>query len=140
MSNFAFRLQRVFEYRELEEGWAKDNFLNKHLARMDAEGELFQLQEDRRFLLSAGADDLQSRQELEIRVQKLDDHERALKLLIQQLMVEEEQARDEWILKKQDKSALEKLKDKAYEVWMYRQNRAEQAALDEWATQQRRTA
>ncbi len=140
MSNFAFRLQRVFEYRELEEGWAKNNFLNKHLARMDAEGELFQLQEDRRFLLSAGADDLQSRQELEIRVQKLDDHERALKLLIQQLMVEEEQARDEWILKKQDKSALEKLKDKAYEVWMYRQNRAEQAALDEWATQQRRTA
>lgn len=140
MSNFAFRLQRVFEYRELEEGWAKDNFLNKHVTRMEAENELFQLQEDRRFILSAGADDLQARHELELRVQKLDDHERALKLLINELLREEEQARDEWILKKQDKSALEKLRDKAYEVWMYRQNRAEQAALDEWATQQRKSA
>ena len=57
MSSFAFRLQKVFEYRELEEGWAKDNFLAKHISRMEAENELFQLEDDRRFLLSAGADD-----------------------------------------------------------------------------------
>ncbi len=140
MSNFAFRLQKVFEYRELEEGWAKDNFLNKHVARMEAEHELFQLQDDRRFLLAAGADDLAARQDLEMCVQKLDDHERALRLLIQQLVQEEEQARDEWILRKQDKSVLEKLRDKAYEAWMYRQNRLEQAALDEWTIQQRKAA
>lgn len=140
MSNFAFRLQKVFEYRELEEGWAKDNFLNKHVARMEAEHELFQLQEDRRFLLGAGADDLAARQDLEMRIQKLDDHERALRLLIQQLVQEEEQARDEWMLRKQDKSVLEKLRDKAYEAWMYRQNRLEQAALDEWTIQQRKAA
>jgi hypothetical protein len=34
VSNFAFRLQKVYEYRELEEGWAKDNFLAKHITRM----------------------------------------------------------------------------------------------------------
>ncbi|MBI1332796.1 MAG: flagellar FliJ family protein [Armatimonadetes bacterium] len=140
MSNFAFRLQRVLEYRDLEEGWAKDNFLAKYVARMEAENELFQLEDDRRFLLSAGADDLNARQELEIRVQKLDDHERALKLLIHQLMEEEEQARDEWMTKKQDKGVLEKLRDKAYEAWMYKQNRIEQAALDEWTVQQRKAA
>lgn len=140
MSNFAFRLQKVFEYRELEEGWAKDNFLAKYVARMEAENELFELEDDRRFLLSAGADDLNARKDLEIRIQKLDDHERALRLLIHQLMMEEEQARDEWLLKKQDKGVLEKLRDKAYEAWMYRQNRLEQSALDEWAVQKRKSA
>ena len=140
MSSFAFRLQKVFEYRELEEGWAKDNFLAKHVARMEVENELFELEDGRRFLLSAGADDLNARRDLETRIQKLDDHERALRLLIHQLEMEEEQARDEWILKKQDKGVLEKLRDKAYEAWMYRQNRLEQAALDEWTVQQRKSA
>ncbi len=140
MSSFAFRLQKVYEYRELEEGWAKDNFLAKHIARMEAENELFQLEDDRALLLSAGADDLQARMELELRILKIDDYERAQKILIQQLTFEEEAARDEWILKKQDKSALEKLRDKAYEIWMYRQNKLESAALDEWAIQKQKTA
>lgn len=140
MSSFAFRLQKVFEYRELEEGWAKDNFLAKHISRMEAENELFQLEDDRKFLLSAGADDLGARMELEIRIQKLDDHERALRILIHQLVLEEEKARDEWVLKKQDKSVLEKLRDKAYTAWLYRQNKLEQSALDEWAVQKQRAA
>ena len=140
MSSFAFRLQKVFEYRELEEGWAKDNFLAKHISRMEAENELFQLEDDRRFLLSAGADDLSARMELEIRIQKLDDHERALRILINQLAADEEKARDEWVLKKQDKSVLEKLRDKAYAAWLYRQNKLEQSALDEWAVQKQRAA
>ena len=140
MSSFAFRLQRVYEYRELEEGWAKDNFLAKHINRMEAENELFQLEDDRRLLLSAGADDLNSRMDLELRIQKLDDHDRALKILIHELTIEEEKARDEWILKKQDKSVLEKLREKAYNAWMYRQNKLEQSALDEWTTQKQKSA
>ena len=140
MSNFAFRLQKVYEYRELEEGWAKDNFLAKHITRMEAENDLFQLEDDRRFLLSAGADDLSSRLELEVRVQKLDDHERALRILISELTREEEKAREEWISKKQDKGVLEKLRDKAYEKWMYRQNKLEQNALDEWSIQRQKSA
>ena len=140
MSSFAFQLQKVFEYRELEEGWAKDNFLAKHVSRMEAENELFQLEDDRKFLLSAGADDLGARMDLEIRIQKLDDHERALRILIHQLTLEEEKARDEWILRKQDKSVLEKLRDKAYNAWLFRQNKLEQLALDEWAVQKQRVA
>ena len=107
---------------------------------MEAENELFQLEDDRKFLLSAGADDLGARMELEIRIQKLDDHERALRILIHQLVLEEEKARDEWVLKKQDKSVLEKLRDKAYTAWLYRQNKLEQSALDEWAVQKPRAA
>ena len=130
----------MYEYRELEEGWAKDNFLARHVARMEAENELFQLEDDRKFLLSAGADDLNARMDLEVRIQKLDDHERSLRILIHELLQEEEKARDEWILKKQDKSVLEKLRDKALDTWMARQNKLEQNALDEWATQKQKAA
>ena len=140
MSSFAFRLQKVFEYRELEEGWAKDNFLARHISRLEAENEMFQLEDDRKILLSAGADDLNARMDLEIRIQKLDDHERALRILINQLMIEEEKARDEWVLKKQDKSVLEKLRNKAYDAWMARQNKLEQLATDEWAVQRQKAA
>ena len=140
MSSFAFRLQKVFEYRELEEGWAKDNFLARHISRLEAENEMFQLEDDRKILLSAGADDLNARMDLEIRIQKLDDHERALRILINQLMIEEEKARDEWVLKKQDKSGLEKLRNKAYDAWMARQNKLEQLATDEWAVQRQKAA
>ena len=140
MSGFSFRLQKVFEYRELEEGWAKDNFLARHVARMEVENELFQLEDDRKLLLTAGADDLSARMDLEMRIQKLDDHERSLRIMIHELTVEEEKARDEWILKKQDKSVLEKLRDKAYEAWMARQNKLEQLALDEWAVQRPKAA
>lgn len=139
MSSFVFRLQKVFEYRELEEGWAKDNFLSKHIARMEAENQLTQLEADRRLMLSAGADDLNARLELDYRIQKVDDHERAVRILIHQLTMEEEEARDQWILKKQDKSVLEKLREKAHDAWTYRQGKLEQAALDEF-TIQRRTA
>lgn len=140
MSSFAFRLQKVFEYRELEEGWAKDNFLARHISRLEAENEMFQLEDDRKILLSAGADDLNARMDLEIRIQKLDDHERALRILIHQLMIEEDKARDEWVLKKQDKSVLEKLRNKAYDAWMARQNKLEQLATDEWAVQRQKAA
>jgi flagellar FliJ protein len=140
VSNFAFRLQKVYEYRELEEGWAKDNFLERHIARMEAENDLFQLEDDRDLLLRSGADDLDTRIDLEVRIQKIDDHERALRILIHQLTLEEEKARDEWILKRQDRSVLEKLRDKAYDAWMFRQNKLEQAALDEWATQKQKAA
>ena len=75
-----------------------------------------------------------------LRIQKLDDHERSLRILIHELLQEEEKARDEWILKKQDKSVLEKLRDKALDTWMARQNKLEQNALDEWATQKQKAA
>ncbi|HLO99128.1 MAG TPA: flagellar FliJ family protein [Fimbriimonas sp.] len=135
-----FRLQKVFEYRELEEQWAKENFISRQATRMAAVDELFGIESDRRLLLSAGADDLAARRELEMRLAKLDDYDRAARILIHQLEQEEEQARSEWLLKKQEKSALEKLRDRAYVSWAEAQNRKEAAALDEWATQRRKVA
>ena len=64
----------------------------------------------------------------------------ALRILIHELTREEDKALDEWVLKKQDKSVLEKLRDRAYNAWMYRQDKLEQAAVDEWSVQKQRAA
>jgi flagellar export protein FliJ len=140
VSDFVFRLQKVFEYRELEEQWAKENFINRQATRMAAVEELHGIESDRRLLLSAGADDLAARRDLEMRLSKLDDYDRAAQILIHQLEIEEEQARNEWLLKKQEKSALEKLRDRAHVAWAETENRKESAALDEWAVQRRKVA
>lgn len=140
MSEFVFRLQKVFEYRELEEQWAREHFVTRQAARMEASDELFGIESDRRFLLCAGADDLNARRDLEVRLSKLDDCERATRILIHQLELEEEKARGEWLVKKQEVSALEKLRDRAYDAWSEAEARKEAAALDEWAVQRRKVA
>lgn len=107
---------------------------------MEASDELFGIESDRRFLLCAGADDLNARRDLEVRLSKLDDCERATRILIHQLELEEEKARGEWLVKKQEVSALEKLRDRAYDAWSEAEARKEAAALDEWAVQRRKVA
>jgi flagellar protein FliJ len=134
---FQFRLQRVLEYREMEEKWAKDHFLEKQAARFEAESELNEIDKARRTYLVMGADDLTQRRELELRLQKLDDNERAQRLLIYTLQEEEEDARAIWLDKRQDKSIMEKLRERAHEEFKAILEKREQNALDEFATQRR---
>ena len=140
MANFQFRLQKVFEYRELEEQWAKDNYLAKQVARIEAESELDSIEAQRVRFIQAGAYDLGARLELEQRLSKLDDNERAAHVLIAHLQDEEDAARSEWIIRRQEKSALEKLREKAVVSWQQLEDRREQNALDEWAVQRRKMA
>ncbi len=134
---FQFRLQRVLEYREMEEKWAKDHFLEKQAARFEAEAELNEIDIARRTYLGMGADDLTQRRELEIRLQKLDDNERAQRLLIYTLQEEEDEARAVWLEKRQEKSVMEKLRENAHAEFKTVLDKREQDALDEFATQRR---
>ncbi len=134
---FQFRLQRVLEYREMEEKWAKDHFLEKQAARYEAESELNEIDRARRTFLGMGADDLTQRRELELRLQKLDDNERAQRLLIYALQEEEDEARSIWLDKRQEKSVMEKLRERAYAEFKAILEKREQNALDEFATQRR---
>jgi flagellar FliJ protein len=136
-ATFKFRLQRVLEYREMEEKWAKDHFLEKQAARFEAESELAEIDRTRKAYLGMGADDLTQRRELEIRLQKLDDCERAQRLLIYTLQEEEEEARAIWLDKRQEKSVMEKLRERAHEDFKVLIEKQEQQALDEFATQRR---
>lgn len=121
----------------MEEKWAKDLFLEKQAARFEAESELAEIERARRTYLRMGADDLTQRRELELRLQKLDDNERAQRLLIYTLQEEEDEARAVWLEKRQDKSVMEKLREKAYDDFKAILEKQEQNALDEFATQRR---
>lgn len=139
-ATFNFRLQKVLEYREMEEKWAKDFFLEKQAARFEAEAELAEIDRTRRLYLGMKADDVMQRRDLEVRMQKLDDCERAQRLLITHLLEEEDAARAIWLDKRQDKSVMEKLREHAKEAFDQIQLKREQAALDEWAVQRRKAA
>lgn len=134
---FRFRLQRVLEYREMEEKWAKDHFLEKQAARFEAESELNEIEKARRTYLTMGADDLTQLRELELRLQKLDDNERAQRILIHTLEQEEDEARGVWLEKRQEKGVMEKLRERAHEEFKAILAKREQNALDEFATQRR---
>ena len=121
----------------MEEKWAKDHFLEKQAARFEAESELAEIDRTRKAYLGMGADDLTQRRELEIRLQKLDDCERAQRLLIYTLQEEEEEARAIWLDKRQEKSVMEKLRERAHEDFKVLIEKQEQQALDEFATQRR---
>lgn len=140
MSQFVFRLQKVLEYRELEEKWAKDNYLACQSARVQAERELEDIEQTRIMAIQIAGKDVQSRMDLELRLSALFHQEDLTRRIILQLSEEEEVARAEWIERKQDANVLEKLRDKAFQQWEHAEALKEQAALDEWATQRRKMA
>lgn len=137
MSQFAFRLQKVLEYRELEEKWAKDNYLACQSGRVQAERELEDISETRLMTIQISGKDMLSRMDLELRLSALHHQEELTKRMILHLLEEEETARLEWIERRQDANVLSKLRDKAYQAWEHEQSVKEQAMLDEFATQSR---
>ncbi len=140
MSQFSFRLQKVLEYRELEEKWAKDNYLACQVARVEAEQELDEIARSRDLIVQEAGNNLDARLNLELQLSALHYKEELTRSIILRLLEDEEVARGEWILKKQDTGVLEKLREKAYKDWEHQELLKEQAMLDEWATQRRKPA
>jgi flagellar export protein FliJ len=140
VGKFKFKLAKVLEYRELEESWAKDYYVACQKKRMEAEDAVDEIEAERMRLVARGAKSLQDRKDLETLLQKCGDGERAAMLLLVQLTEDEDQARDTWMAKRKDRLTLQKIHDKALEDWKLEQERREQKALDEWATQRRRAS
>lgn len=139
MKKFQFRLHRVHAFRILEEEVARDRYLAKQAERVNAEGELANYPELRRQALAQPLRHIEEHGALTAWVDRLDDEERAQRVVVSVLTDEEEALRQQWISRRQDAQALEKLRTKAYEEWLYEANREEQNALDEFATQMRIT-
>lgn len=139
MKKFKFRLEKVLEYRELVEGWAKDAYLDCRAKRLEAEAALITIDTRRKALLAAPAVTLDDRQAIEVCMGRFDDEERGQKSVIAVLEAEEGKALEEWKVRKQELEALVKLKEKALEAYNLEVTRTEQSELDEWSTT-RRTA
>lgn len=133
MARFEFRLQRLLEYRELQEGWAKDAYLEARAKTLQAEQEIVLVQGRRHLALRRPPATLNEKLSLQEYLSKLDDDERALEAAHSVLEGEEEVARLEWLRARSDHEALVKLREKEYEAYRKQQDRKEQGELDEWA-------
>lgn len=138
MKNFDFRLQKVLEYREMLEQWAKDTYLDARAARLEAEVALTGINIQRDQLLEETAvDSIEDMQTIDLRLNLLDTKALHQNTIIQVFRAEEAQAMEVWTEKKHELEALSKLRDKSYAEWEKEMGRQEQLALDEWTNHRR---
>jgi flagellar export protein FliJ len=139
MAKFTFRLDKLLDYRRLQEKWAKDDYLVRRARRLEAETEAEEIA-DRRVVALAVAELPTSMETLTSRqafVDKLEDDERAQRSVIGVLESEEDMALEEWLRARQESDALLKLREKAQEEWAVVEARRVQNELDEWAVTRR---
>jgi flagellar export protein FliJ len=132
MRKFRFRLQRVLEYRALQEEWAKEAWLEARALRIAAQQELEKtIQEKRRAecILPTSVEEMQA---LDLYLERLEDEIEAQEAIVETLRQDEEKCHGEWI------EARKNLREKAYELWQLESARAEQKALDDWSNARRR--
>lgn len=133
MKKFEFRLEKVLDYRQMVEGWAKTAYLEARAKRLAAETERTLIEDHRRNLLRQPVQGLGEHLALERSLLKLDDDERAQDVIVNVLAEEEVRAMGDWIEAKRDLEAIVKLRAKAYEAWRYGEEREEQRQLDDFA-------
>ena len=137
MPAFAFSLQKVLDYRRLEEGWARDAFRAAQAARFEAEVDLEKLRARRQSFVADPNPSLDQRRDLEACHAALDRDEASARERLAAREADEAKAREEWRACRVSAEALAKLREAALEEWRKEEERREQADLDEWAVLRR---
>jgi flagellar export protein FliJ len=137
MRRFAFRLQKVLEYRQLLEEQAKDAYVAAQSTRQGAEAGLAHIADRRRTMLLQVVEGIDGYRSLELALVRTDDDERAQRAALAVLEDEERQALQAWTARRMDLEALVKLRNRSLEEWQLEASRREQAELDEWAVTRR---
>lgn len=137
MAKFRFKLQKLLEYRELQEKWAKDAYLEIVARRNEVVADVEAVKRRRETAMSAHPTALDELVSLDSYLTRLDDDQRALEAAVAVIEGEVEEALAEWNKARLAHSAIVKLRDKEFGEWMLNENRREQADLDEWSSQRR---
>ena len=137
MRKFKFRMQKLLEYRHLQEKWAKDEYLARRAKRLEGEREIERIMTTRAGALKATYKSLAELRAQEQYVSRLDDEQSAFESAVAVLAGEEEAAKLQWIERRQQAEAFDKLRDSALEAWEIDDRRREQAELDEWTVMRR---
>ena len=137
MALFKFRLEKLLEYRQLQEKWAKDAFLESRARMLEAETEVEAVQRRQRTALETRACAFDERVSLENYVTRLEDEQRAAEAALAVMSDETEIALQEWHLARHEAEAMVKLQESDFAEWTLEQNRKEQAELDEWSVLRR---
>lgn len=137
MKKFEFRLRRVLDYRGLVAEWAKEAYVEARVSRLRAEKDKQRIRERRSTLLFSPGESLMDRLALEVALDRLDQMERHQETVIEDLTHDEHERLREWLQKRQEMEALDKLREQDFRSWMFHANRAEQKTIDEWASQRK---
>lgn len=137
MPRFKFRMQKLLEYRCLQEKWAKDEYLARRAKRIEGEREIERVKTTRVEALKAKYESLAERRAQERYVSRLDDEQSAIESAVAVLAGEEEAAQQEWLERRRHAEAFGKLRNSALEAWQIDERRREQAELDEWSIMRR---
>lgn len=137
MPKFRFRLQKLLELRRIEEAEAKDAYLQAKSSRIEAEAEVDKLASRRHQIAEQQRYSINEMIAAQKYIHRLEDEEGHMRSALGVLLDEEESAKANWVARKQEAEAFEKLKEKEYEEWQREEARREQADLDEWAVQRR---
>ena len=137
MKKFEFRLQKVLDFRAAMEEMAKDAYLDARNKRIEAEALITAIEDRRREILDRTGDSIAERQSTDDLMIRLDDEKRSQLTIISVLRSEEDNFNAEWIKAKQDREALEKLREKAQVDYDLEILRSEQKELDEWSVTRR---
>ncbi len=137
MRKFEFRLQKVLDYRILQEDWSKKAFRDARIARQDAEKILFKKQELLNMVLRQGANSIREYQTIEDYITRLSDEIESQKSIVAVLLEEEEKANYEWQEARKALKTIQKLKEIAEHAWREEVAKSEQKHLDDWTTSRR---
>jgi flagellar FliJ protein len=137
MKKFEFRLQKVLDFRAAMEEMAKDAYLDARNKRIEAEALITAIEDRRREILDGTGDSIAERQSTDELMIRLDDEKRSQLTIISVLRSEEDNFNAEWIKAKQDREALEKLREKAQVDYDLEISGSEQKELDEWSVTRR---
>lgn len=137
MPSFAFSLQRVLDYRRLEETWAQEAYRLAQAARIEAEEAVERIRERRQSLADHPSPTLAHRMEIEAYHVALDREEESARNRVALLTSDETRSAEEWRACRSAAETLEKLREAAYVEWQRDEARREQAELDEWAVLRR---
>ena len=137
MIDFKFRLEKLLEYRRLQEKWAKDAYLEVMVRKFEAEAEIESIKGRREIALRSSPSALDKLVSLDTYLTRLDDEQRASETAESVILTEVELALDEWNETKTQVGAIEKLREAELAEWTMNENRREQSELDEWSSQRR---
>ncbi|GAB4118548.1 MAG: flagellar FliJ family protein [Fimbriimonadaceae bacterium] len=137
MAKFKFRLETVRKVRDRAREEAKRAYLEAIARRVQAEAERDEIQQRLAAIASFPARDLSDRFSQDAMILRLTDDVSSQETVISILVMEEEEAQKAYLQARQDAEAIERLREKRYAEWLAEEDRLENLALDEWATQRR---
>lgn len=137
MPQFVFSLARVLEYRRLEERWTLREVERIAAEIRELESEVAGIEASAEVAVARAAQDVAARLTLLDHLRSLDDARRILRERRQETDRLLASAREEWIVRRTDRRAMEELEKRERERWAIEEARREQNELDEWAVLRR---